>query len=119
MTINNTKLKNMFKLSSKITVYVPSTININQSINNTEHVDKIASLLSSCFGGATSTIALGYWESATDGLIKEKTTVIFAYCSDTDLQKHIESVVEACEELKKDLNQEAIALEINGDMYFI
>ena len=27
----NAKLKNMFKLSSKITVYIPSTVDINQT----------------------------------------------------------------------------------------
>ena len=117
--IQNAKLMNMFKLSSKVTVYIPSTKNINETINNTEHVNNCASLLSECFGGATSTPALGYWMSNTVGLVKESTTMVFAYASDTDLQTNIEKVITFCENLKVELSQDAIALEINGEMYFI
>lgn len=115
----NKKLKNMFKLSSKVTVYVPSTINVNEQIDNTEYVDRLASLLSQCFGGSTSTPALGYWLSDTQGLIKEKTTMVFAYCKDQDLEEKIDIIITACENLKIELKQEAIAMEINGEMYFI
>lgn len=49
----------------------------------------------------------------------EATTVVFAYAADTALQEHVGRVVELCEELKREMGQEAIALEINGEMYFI
>jgi hypothetical protein len=117
--LNNKKLKNCFKLSSKITLYVPATVNTNQNIDNSEFVDKAATLFSECFGGSTSTPALGYWMSNTEGLVKEKTTIVFAYCSDSDLQKNIDEVIEFCESLKTEMSQESIALEINGEMYFI
>lgn len=113
------KLVNMFKLSSKITVYVPSTKDINVSIDTSEWVDATATLLSNCFGGATSTEALGYWTSPTMGLVKEKSIMVFAYCSDIDLQNKIDAVIDFCEAMKTELSQDAIALEINGDMYFI
>lgn len=113
------KLKNLFKLSSKITVYVPSTCDINKPIDNSEWVDATATLLSNCFGGATSCKALGYWTSPTMGLVKEHTTQVFAYCSDTDLQSKIETILDFCEHMKTELKQDAVALEINGEMYFI
>lgn len=119
MTINNAILKNCMKLSSKITVYVPATDNVNAEIDNTKQVEATAALLSTLFGGATSTPALGYWMSPAAGLVAEKTTVVFAYASDKDLQDKIGDVVDLCEELKNTMHQEAIALEINGDMYFI
>ena len=117
--IKNSKLQNLFKLNSKVTVYVPSTVEINKEIDNTEYVDKIATKLSDYFGGATSSLALGYWTSPSQGLVKEKSTVVYAYCSESDLQEHIEEVINDCEWLKKELTQDAIALEINGEMYFI
>lgn len=108
-TINNAKLQNCFKLSSKVTVYVPATNGVSEATDNTEQVKKTASLLAGLFGGSTSTAALGYWLSPIAGLVAEATTVVFAYAE----------VVELCEELKHDMGQEAIALEINGEMYFI
>lgn len=119
MTINNAVLKNCLKLSSKITVYVPATNDIDQAADNTEQVKKTAALLSELFGGATSTPALGYWMSPAAGLVAEATTVVFAYAADAALQEHVGRVVELCEELKREMGQEAIALEINGEMYFI
>ena len=117
--IKNSKLQNMFKLSGKVTVYIPGTKDINIEIDNSIYVDQAASLLSECFGGATSTPALGYWMSPNVGLVKEKSTMVFAYCSDNDLQNNIEKVIELCENLKNELSQDAIALEVNGEMYFI
>lgn len=61
--LRNSKLKNMIELSSRLTVYVPSTKNINEVIDNTEYVNKTASMLSEYFGGATATEASGYWTS--------------------------------------------------------
>ena len=113
------RLKNMFKLSSKVTVYVPSTIDINKEINTSAYIDNCATLLSDCFGGATATNALGCWTSPTAGLVKEKTTLIFAYCTTEQLDAHIEKIVDFCENMKTELKQDAIALEINGEMYFI
>ena len=112
MTINNAVLKNCLKLSSKITVYVPATNGIDQAADNTEQVKKTAALLSELFGGATSTPALGYWMSPAAGLVAEATTVVFAYAADAALQEHVGRVVELCEELKREMGQEAIALEI-------
>ncbi len=119
MNLQNAKLQNCFKLSSKVTVYVPATSNVSEAIDNTEFVKSTASLLSSLFGGATSTPALGYWMSNSAGLVAENTTIVFAYAADTDLQNGISAVVDHCEKLKADMGQEAVALEINGEMYFI
>ena len=68
-TINNAKLQNCFKLSSKVTVYVPATNGVSEATDNTEQVKKTASLLAGLFGGSTSTAALGYWLSPIAGLV--------------------------------------------------
>ena len=117
--MENKRLKNLFKLSSRLTVYVPATNNANEIIDNKPYVDTCAALLSDCFGGATSSPALGYWLSASKGLIRENTTIVFAYASEADLQTKLDRVIDYCERLKTELSQESIALELNGEMYFI
>ncbi len=117
--LTNSKLQHCFKLQSKITVYVPSTTGINKEIDNTKFVNQTATLLSEKFGGATSTPALGYWVSPTAGLVKENTTLVFAYASESALAESLDSVVAYCQNLKSELAQDAIALELNGEMYFI
>lgn len=116
--LKNSKLENLFKLSSKVTLIVPATVNITEEIDNTKQVEEVASLFSECFGGATASQTLGYWKSPTAGLVKEKSTTVFAYCSEKDLQMHIDKVIDKAMELKETMKQDAIALEINGEMYF-
>lgn len=117
--MTNARLKNMFSLRSKVTVYIPATVSINEEIDNTEYVNRAATLLSECFGGATSTEALGYWTSPTAGLVKENTTMVFAYAGEEDLKKNLDKVIDFCEGLKIEMSQDAIALELNGEMFFI
>lgn len=117
--LQNSKLQNCFKLGSKVTVYVPSTVDIDIVVDTSEYVNRVATNLSNWFGGATSTEALGYWVSPTNGLIKEKSTMVFAYCNQTDLESHIDELVTMCDNVKNELKQDAVALEINGEMYFI
>lgn len=94
-------------------------MNINETIDNTEFVNKAATLLSECFGGATSTEALGYWVSDTAGLVKENTTMVFAYAGEDDLKKNLDKVIDFCQDLKTEMKQDAVALELNGEMFFI
>lgn len=105
--------------NAKITVYVPATVDINKEIDNTAQVERVARLLSECFGGATSSPARGYWVAQDGALVAEKTTMVFAYCDTAAAEKYIDDVVTLCNELKHKMGQEAVALEYNGSMYFI
>lgn len=113
------RLQNCFKLGSKVTVYVPATNNVNEEIDNEKYVKAVAERLSFWFGGATSTPARGYWVSTDAGLVKEDTTIVFAYTDTEKLQNCIDRLVDLCEWLKAEMTQESVALEINGEMYFI
>ena len=117
--LKNSKLEKLFVLNHKITVYVPSTINVNEIFDNSKKVDEVATMLSQFFGGATSSPALGFWVSDEVGLVKEKSTIVFAYCAEADLQNHIDEVITYCENMKTELKQESIAMELDGNMYFI
>lgn len=117
--LNNVEMKVLFPLSSKVTVYVPSTMDVDNPIDNTKYVDGVAKRFSEWFGGATSTPTIGYYSSQKSGLVKERSVMVFAYCSDTDLQEHIEEVIQLCVDLCISMKQESIALEVNGKMALI
>ena len=112
-------LKNLIPMKSKITVYVPSTVDVNKEIDNSAQVERVAQLLSSCFGGATASPVHGYWVSQDSSLVVENTTMVFSYCDSADAEKYIDDVVRLCYELKREMSQEAIGLEYNGAMYFV
>ena len=112
-------LEKCIALASKVIIYVPATVHADKPVSNEKEVKATAELLAKLFGGATSSSAIGYWMSQTAGLIREKTTIVFAYCQQADLEAHIEEVVAYCETLKTAMSQESIALEVNGTMYFV
>lgn len=119
MTQTNKKLKRLIKLSSHVRIFVPSTININEGIDNANFVKEVQISLVKCFGGATIYNAFGAWQSLNTGIVNEKITIIESYTTTDKLNEKIDSVIDLCEKLKNDMKQESIALEINGELYFI
>lgn len=112
-------LENLIALNSKVTVYVPSTTDVDKVIDNRPQVEAVARLLSDCFGGATASPVKGYWVANNGDLVVENTTMVFAYCTTEQATIHMPEIIQKCRELKRDMGQEAIAMEYNGQMYFI
>jgi hypothetical protein len=116
---NLKKLSNLIKLSSNVRVLIPSTFKIDQEIDNAAQVDKALTLFSNLFGGATTFKALGAWQSPAAGLVKEGVVVVESYCDSKILEKSINEVLTFCENLKQEMEQEAISLFVNNELYFI
>lgn len=115
----NNILQTYVKLSQKITVYIPSTYKIDKAIDIKPYIISCESLLADCFGGSTSTEAIGSWRSLSGKIISERVTMVFAYCKSEQLDLHLAKILEFCIVMKEQLKQEAISLEVNGELYFI
>ena len=114
------QLKYTIPLHSKVSIYVPSTTNVNEQTDNTAMVDYVHTKLSEMFGGATCAPAIGGWVSEQGELVKERVTIVYAFCTDEQLDKHLEQdVLPLCEQIKNDMSQEAVSLEVNGELYFV
>lgn len=113
------KLKNLVVLSQNVKIYVPSTVNIDQEIDSSEFVKETLCFLASLFNGSTSYNAFGAWIAQDGKLIKEKVTICESFCNEKQLNESIDIIYDYCLNLKINLNQEAISLEINNKLYFI
>ena len=113
------QLKFKFDLSSKVSIYVPTTVNVNEPVDNSEQVKRAMTALCGMFGGATASDARGGWVSPGAGLVIEAVTIVYAYCKEAELAEHFDEIVAMCEELKDEMKQDAISLEINGQLAFI
>ena len=112
-------LKFKFDLDSKVAIYVPSTLNVNEQTDNSGHVINIIRRLSTLFGGATASDAVGGWVSESGETVIEKVKIVYSFCTSDQLKEHISTIIEICENLKQDMSQEAITLEINGQVKFV
>ncbi len=107
-------LKNCIELSCSVKVYVPSTYNVNISMDNQFYVNSTIKIMSQLFGGATSSQAIGCWISHDKEMVKESVETILSYCKQEDLNKFMDQIYEHCLFLKHEMGQEAIALEVNN-----
>lgn len=113
------QLKFKFDLDCKVAIYVPSTVNVNETVSNEKQVMEITKRLSVLFGGATASDAVGGWMANDGQTVIEKIKIVYSYCTSEQLKDNIDTILEICENLKKEMSQEAITLEINGQVKFI
>lgn len=106
-------------LQNSVSIYVPSTISINQHFENTETVQDILMEMSQIFGGCTATESAGCWATKNKGLVTESITICKSFCDDSVLKGNLNLIIEICKGLCNDLKQEAVSLEVNGNLYFV
>ena len=116
------QLKFKFDLDSKAAIYVPSTVAVNNDDSEglqEKFTREVLSLFSRWFGGATATDALGGGVSGGAELIVEKVKIVYAFCTKEAFADHLDELLEVCERIKRDMGQEAVTLEYNGQVKFV
>lgn len=109
----------MIELHSKVELYVPGTIRVSEKADTHEQVEKVATSFCQWFGGATVTVSDGYYLSSVGELIAEKTSIVWSYCTTELLEEYAPSVIALAEEVCQELQQETVAVVINGTMCFV
>ena len=106
-------------MDNKVSIYVPSTVNVDQRINNNKQVLSVIKELSLLFGGATSYKCMGGWVADNGEIVTERINIVYSFCDKKSLQDNLSKVVNICQQIKKEMRQEAVTLEINGKATFI
>jgi hypothetical protein len=100
--------------TQQIGIYIPSTIDVDHAVDTSEYVDRTLAFLGERFGGATSTQqAQGVWNSQEVGLVDETVHIVTTYVTQDDLNKYLDEVIDFIKQLKDEMRQEAMALEVN------
>ena len=108
-----------FDLNCRWAIYVPSTKNVTERIDNTEEVRRVIGELSDLFGGATATPAIGGWRTATGEVVVENVTSVYAFCTSEQSIAHAAEVVAIAQRICRDYTQEAVTVEYNGQVKFV
>ena len=107
------------ELTHRVALYVPGTQGVSAAADNTAQVRKIAAALSGYFGGATAQQSTGYWMSERAGLVAESVTIVYAACTKAQRDAHLTQVLELAQDIKRELKQEAVSVELDGTLYII
>jgi len=106
-------------LKNKLSIYVPSTTNINNTIDNSAYVKNTSIFLSKLFGGCTVINAFGNWISDQVGLVSENINICFTYCTTKDFTENESTIIEYVKNLCCELSQECISVSFNNELFFI
>ena len=100
-------------------VYIPSTVGVNNAVDNAGAVAGCLSFLSSRFGGATAIDASGAWVSESAGLVLEKGTICYAFTNLRGLLSGRRAVLDYAKKVRDEMKQEAVSVEIDGRLYLV
>ncbi|MGR6873090.1 PDC sensor domain-containing protein [Pseudomonas sp. HK3] len=103
----------------QVSIYIPTTINTDQAIDSTAYVEKTMAFLGEKFGGATSSNAQGVWNSDHAGMVSEQVYLVVSYTTEDGLNQWANDVIDFIKDLKQELKQDAMALEINKKMILV
>ena len=106
-------------LPQRVALYVPSTTDTDKPTDNAAQVERVARDVCGWFGGATAQQSTGYWLSESAGLVREAVTIVYAACTAAQLREHLPDVLTLAQQIKAEMQQEAVSVEINGALYII
>lgn len=120
MTIQET-FQQFIKLPARVAVYVPGTS--GPAAKDPKLAERmtndVAAALSELFGGATIQPASGAWMSDVYGLIREEVNIVYAYAIPEALNNRAPEILEIVERVKREMQQEAVSVEIGGALYLV
>ncbi|MEM6261860.1 MAG: cyclic nucleotide-binding domain-containing protein [Bacteroidota bacterium] len=102
-----------------VSVFIPTTIEVDQQFDSQAYVQRTLEFLAERFGGATSREGSGVWNSEDAGLVGEKVFIVESYMNQSDLNEHLNQVVDFVKQIKVELRQEAMALEVDRKLTLI
>jgi hypothetical protein len=108
-------------LDHKVTLYVPGTQNgtTPNPVGQARWTHVTAFQFGSWFGGSTITDSQGTWNSPEHGMIREPVKLVASYTDAAGLLKNRQNVTDLAAHLGFEMGQEAVAVEIDGQMEFI
>ena len=106
-------------LPQRVALYVPGTQGPATATDNAAQVECVARDFCGWFGGATAQQSTGYWLSESAGLVREAVTIVYAACTAEQLREHLPDVLQLAQQIKAEMQQEAVSAEINGTLYII
>jgi hypothetical protein len=119
LAVMTTSLAERLGRANQVSVFIPTTTDVNQTVDTSSYVERTLAFLGERFGGATTNQARGVWNSNDMGLVGEDIYIVRSYATQDALDEHLHAILDFVEEMKLELRQEAMAVEINQKLMLI
>ncbi len=105
-------------LSDYAIVYIPSISKSGRPCASAYYTDKVSKKFAILFGGFTTTQSIGGYVDTEGKLIQENVTLIKSFLPNLDNETQL-NLFRIASNLKVEMEQESIALEVSGQMFFV
>jgi CRP-like cAMP-binding protein len=105
--------------TNQINIYLPTTIEGQPLAEADDCVERALAFFGRLFGGATSTEGQRVQREGAVGLINEPIITVRSYATQRDIDRHLREVLAFAEEMKSELKQDAIVLEVNQRLMLV
>lgn len=105
--------------TNQLSLYIPNKDKHGTLIDPDDWINRARYLLTRCFGGCTTTYAEGMWRNEENEYIKERTALITAVVTHSDLNIYMQELRRFIQDFLFEANQNAVAIEYNGIMHFV
>ncbi len=105
----------------RVAVYVPGTTAVREALTKEtaeRYVLRVQRSMAKRFGGATAFSASGGWVSQSGYLVTEQVTIVYSFSESLSTGDLI-FIKKLATYLKRELRQEAVAVEIDGELVFV
>ena len=106
------------KIGSRITLYIPMVI-AGEEVDVSEQIEKTKTVFWNCFHGYIPNQAEGTIYDERGNSVEGVFATAFTHCTEAELKDHLKDVIQLIIEIKNDLGQVTIPLEVNGENYLI
>ena len=105
-------------ITNYVAIYLPSIGKDNRPTCQSYYTDKTCKEFATLFGGYTVTKCIGGYVDSKGKLIEESVNVIKSFMPQFDKAQELK-LFRIAQSLKETMNQESIALEINGALFLL
>ncbi len=115
-------LQGLVSKAERVAVYIPTTMHDQPASEQVVAYqrEKVAEMLSRWFGGFTEITGMGGWYSEQTGkLIRETVYIVYAVAEAKAIKRIIPRLVEVARSIAVAMEQEAVAIEVSGETYFV
>ena len=105
-------------ITNYVAIYLPSIGIGNRPTCQTYYTNKTCKQFATLFGGYTVTKCIGGYVDSKGKLIEESVNVIKSFMPKFDHTQELK-LFRIAQSLKETMNQESVALEINGSLFLI
>jgi CRP/FNR family transcriptional regulator len=114
-----TTLANRLGRTNQIGIYIPTRLHNKPDVDMSAYVQRTLGFLEQMFGSATGYPVTREADSDPAGVTGERIQLVQTFVTQADMDRHLGSVLAFVERIKSDLDQEAMALEVNQNVMLV